>query len=129
MDCAFIFDHLCRAPSLFGMCLFHLSGVAEIGPWDSQGVTESSNRGVAECLAGAKHIHLISPRPPFPRTDSAPPLLYQGGTCNISLIYKHAIGIKSPHFPFPPSCKCVRSTLWLISLHFTKWHCSTRYIV
>ena len=56
VDCAFIFDRPCRAPSLFGMCLFHLSGVAGIGPRDSRGVTESSNRGVAECLAGAKRI-------------------------------------------------------------------------
>src|SRR6266850_1870404 len=101
MDCAFIFNRLCRALSLFGMCLFHLSGIAKTRPWDSQGITERSNRGIAECLAGAKRIcSRACPYPPipFPAHRLCAPAVVSGGKCNISLTYKHAIGIN------PPTC-------------------------
>src|SRR6267142_2300821 len=121
MDCAFIFNRLCRALSLFGMCLFHLSGIAKTRPWDSQGITERSNRGIAECLVGAKRI-CSRTRPylpiPIPVHGLCAPTVVSGGACNISPIYEHVIGINSPHFPSPPSCECAQSTLCLITPSF-----------
>src|SRR6267142_2480330 len=104
------FNHLCRSPSLFGICLFHLSSIAETGPRYSRGITERSNQGIAECLVGAKHIcPCTCPHPPvpFPMHGHCAPAVVSGGACNISLTYEHTIGINPPHFPSPRSCKHV----------------------
>jgi len=109
--------------------IFYLSGIAEE---TSLGIAERHRQAIAECLAGAKRIcSLVCPYSPSFDLTHGPyaPAIVSGGKCLYSPNYPHATGIIPLTSP-SPLCANARDQLYAsYPFHFTKWPCSTHYIV